>query len=69
MTTKAKVLRSIREKCLDCSVQQPGEVKSCTVYTCALHPFRFGVDPDPSTNRGFAKSRVYASKSEDQADD
>ena len=38
-------LRAIREKCLDCSCQQPIEVKECTVATCALYPFRMGVNP------------------------
>ena len=38
-------LRAIREKCLDCTCQQPVEVKECTVKTCALHPFRMGKNP------------------------
>ena len=38
-------LRAIREKCLDCSCQQPIEVKECTVATCALYPFRMGKNP------------------------
>ena len=38
-------LRAIREKCLDCSCQQPMEVKECTVKACALHPFRMGKNP------------------------
>lgn len=38
-------MRAIREKCLDCSCQQPMEVKECTVKTCALHPFRMGKNP------------------------
>ena len=38
-------LRAVREKCLDCSCQQPIEVKECTVKTCALHPFRMGKNP------------------------
>ena len=38
-------LRAIREKCLDCSCQQPIEVKECTVATCALYPFRLGKNP------------------------
>jgi hypothetical protein len=55
MTTKASVLQSIRRKCLDCSCYQPSEVQLCPVTTCALWPFRFGRDPQPSRNRGFAK--------------
>ena len=38
-------MRAIREKCLDCSCQQPIEVKECTVKTCALYPFRMGTNP------------------------
>ena len=38
-------MRAIREKCLDCTCQQPVEVKECTVKACALHPFRMGVNP------------------------
>ena len=38
-------MRAIREKCLDCTFQQPIEVKECTVKTCALHPFRMGKNP------------------------
>ena len=36
---------AIREKCLDCSCQQPVEVKECPVKACALWPFRMGVNP------------------------
>ena len=59
MTTKTAILQAIRHKCLDCSVYQPAEVRECPVSTCGLWPFRFGVDPDPSRTRGFAKSPVY----------
>ena len=38
-------LRAVREKCLDCTCQQPIEVKECTVKTCALYPFRMGTNP------------------------
>jgi len=38
-------MRAIREKCLDCTCQQPVEVKECTVKTCALHPFKMGKNP------------------------
>lgn len=38
-------MKAIREKCLDCTCQQPIEVKECTVTRCALYPFRMGVNP------------------------
>ena len=66
MTTKLQLLRAIRAKYLDCSCYQPQEVKLCTVYTCALRPYRFGVVPDPSRGRGFAKSRVYMDENQQQ---
>jgi hypothetical protein len=59
MTTKTAILQAIRHKCLDCSVYQPAEVRECPVSRCGLWPFRFGIDPDPSRTRGFAKSAVY----------
>ena len=59
MTTKAKILKAMRDKCLDCSCYQPQEVKLCPVQTCELWPFRFGKDPNPS-RRGFvARPPVY----------
>jgi hypothetical protein len=63
MTTKAAILHAIRNKCLDCSCYQPIEVRECPLTTCGLWPYRFGVDPDPSPNRGFAKSPVYTDAS------
>lgn len=38
-------MRAIREKCLDCTCQQPVEVKECTVRACAMYPFRMGKNP------------------------
>jgi hypothetical protein len=54
MTTKGKILKAIREKCLDCCCNSPKEVKLCQVGNnpkgnrCSLYPFRFGSDPNPS---------------------
>jgi hypothetical protein len=55
VTTKADILQAIRRKCLDCSCDQPSEVRECPVTACDLWPFRFGHDPAPSRTRGFAK--------------
>jgi hypothetical protein len=41
----APLLDVIREKCLDCSVYQPGEVDRCTAVACSLWPYRFGTNP------------------------
>ena len=54
MTTKAKILEDIRNKCLDCCVGQVGEVRKCVAYTCPLWPYRMGKDPEP-VKRGFAE--------------
>jgi len=66
MTTKARVLQAIRDKCLDCSCYQPTEVRLCPVSACALYSYRFGTDPSPSTARGFAKPRVYTAENQQQ---
>ena len=61
MTAKAKILKTIRAKCLDCSCYQPQEIKFCPVQTFELWPFQFGKDPSPA-RRGFAtKPSVYTS--------
>lgn len=38
-------IQAIREKCLDCAYT-PQEVKLCPCKDCALHPFRFGKNPN-----------------------
>lgn len=42
-------MKSIRKKCLDCSVNQPKEVRKCPVINCALYPYRMGKRPSDST--------------------
>jgi len=47
--SKAKVLKTIREKCLDCCCWSSMEVKLCTKgpdadMPCPLYPYRFGKD-------------------------
>lgn len=54
MTTKADILKDIRAKCLDCCCGVRSEISKCSVQTCGLFAYRFGVDPNP-TKRGFAK--------------
>ena len=38
-------IRAIRAKCLDCTCQQPKEVRLCTVKECPLWPYRMGKRP------------------------
>ena len=44
-TTKTDLLKTIRQKCLDCVCFQPREVELCPSEHCALWPFRMGKDP------------------------
>ncbi len=44
-------IKSIRAKCLDCTCNQPKEVRCCRVITCALWPYRLGRRPT-QTERG-----------------
>ena len=67
MTTKAGILHAIRAKCMDCSCFQPGEIRNCLVTKCALWPYRMGTDPEPSVNRGFARSSTGAGHSDGRA--
>ncbi len=43
--TKKPLLKIIREKCLDCCVQQLSEVRLCECKTCSLWPYRMGKNP------------------------
>lgn len=38
-------MKAIREKCLDCCVGQPSEIRRCESVNCALWPFRSGLHP------------------------
>ena len=60
MTTKREILLSIRANCIDCSGGSKREVDLCTACTCKLHPYRFGRDPFPNPNTGFAKKPAQA---------
>jgi hypothetical protein len=39
-------IKSIREKCLDCSCYQKGEVLKCPSNDCPLFPYRLGKNPN-----------------------
>jgi len=47
MTTKAQILKTIREYCIGCSGGVRDEVARCTVTDCELYPYRMGKDPHP----------------------
>jgi hypothetical protein len=38
-------LRALRERCLDCCVFQPAEVRKCVSIDCPSWPFRMGTNP------------------------
>lgn len=38
-------VKAIRAYCMDCCNNQPKEIKLCPAKTCALHDFRFGLNP------------------------
>ena len=42
MTEKITRAKAIRLKCLDCCGDAPAEVRSCTITSCPLYPFRMG---------------------------
>ncbi len=59
-------IRSIREKCKDCSVGQLKEIRLCTVIDCAIYPYRMGTRPNEETIKTLEKFR---SKKPDPARD
>ena len=44
-TTKASLLKTIHQKCMDCSAYQPKEIQLCPSTDCSLWPFLMGKDP------------------------
>ena len=38
-------LRAIRDKCMDCTADQPKEIGECPSANCPLWPFRMGKNP------------------------
>ena len=42
-------IKSIRQKCLDCTCNQPKEIRLCPIINCPLYPYRMGRRPDKAT--------------------
>ena len=42
MIPKKELWKAIRAKCMDCSNDQPKEIRLCTLHDCALYPYRMG---------------------------
>lgn len=39
-------MKAIRAKCLDCTINQPQEVRLCPCEDCPLYPYRMGHNPN-----------------------
>ena len=39
-------IKAIRAKCLECSNDQPGEVRECVIPGCPIYTFRMGKNPN-----------------------
>jgi len=53
-------MKAIRKKCLDCSNEQPSEVRHCLVTDCALYQYRLGHNPKREGING--RKNVFASE-------
>ena len=42
-------VKAIRNKCLDCTCNQPKEIRLCTCIDCPIYPYRMGRRPDKVT--------------------
>lgn len=51
---KVTPMKAIRKKCLDCSCEQPKEVRLCPIDYCPLWAYRFGKRPN-NLNTGDVK--------------
>jgi hypothetical protein len=66
MTTKKKLLQTIRENCIRCLVGQISEIDNCGGDTsCVLFPYRRGIDPTPS-RRGNPEALKKALKAKEE---
>ena len=64
-------MKSIRLKCLDCTCNQPREIRLCPIENCPLYPYRMGKRPEqgnyitnPSNNE---KTTPTAAKNENMS--
>ena len=51
-------IRTIREKCLDCCLNQRSEVKHCGVVACPLWPYRRGRRPLPEETEAHLQEKA-----------
>ncbi len=55
-------VKAIRAKCLDCSGDQPKEVRLCSIPECSLYPYRMGKRPTTETNSPAKNSEIAKEK-------
>ena len=66
MTTKATILRTIREHCIGCMGGMQSEVEKCTAPKCKLFEYRMGRDPRVSAKKADnARRRFHTESSEE----
>jgi len=54
-------LKAVREKCLECSANQPKEVKLCDISDCPLYLYRFGKNPN---RKGVGNPQAFLRKND-----
>lgn len=59
MTTKAELLRRIRENCVECMGGVASEVPLCTSPKCKFFEFRTGHDPRPNQSKSEAVRKQW----------
>ena len=42
-------IKAMRKMCLQCTLNQPKEIRLCTVIDCACYPYRMGTRPSKAT--------------------
>ena len=42
-------IKAIRKMCLQCTINQPKEIRLCTVIDCACYAYRMGTRPSKAT--------------------
>jgi len=53
-------VKAIRKKCLDCTGEQPREVRLCPITNCPIYPYRMGRRPKPGDMEQEAKKSELA---------
>lgn len=55
---KVSYIKAIRDKCLDCTLNNYNEIKYCTITDCPLFPYRFGCSPSTFIKRNAGKVKI-----------